>query len=80
MKSNNKVIRVNISEPALEKYKIGDRPEIDFDELVEKISLEKARQALLECNSIAEETGLSEMTPEEIDAEVTAVRNAKNNS
>jgi hypothetical protein len=51
---------------------------VSFDELKEKISIEYAREALIRCNEIAKETGLSELTPEEIDAEINAVRNAKN--
>jgi len=48
--------------------------------LVEKISLEYARQSLLEYNEIAEKTGLSKMTLDEINAEIKAVSDAKNHS
>lgn len=52
---------------------------ISFSELREKISIEYARAALEKCHQIAKDTGLSEMTMEEIDAEIQAVRNnAKN--
>lgn len=51
---------------------------ISFDELKEKISIEYARQAFLRCNEIAAQTGLSQLTEEEIMQEVNAVRNAKN--
>ncbi len=51
---------------------------IPFDELKEKISIEYAREALIKCNQIAKETGLSQLTNDEINAEINAVRNAKN--
>jgi hypothetical protein len=34
----------------------------------------------LECNEIAEQVGLSKMTMDEINAEIQAVRDAKNHS
>jgi hypothetical protein len=51
---------------------------IPFDELKEKISIEYAREALIKCNQIAKETGLSQLTNDEINAEINALRNAKN--
>ena len=48
---------------------------ISFDELKEKMSVEYAKEALQKCNDI----GLSKMTLEEINEEIAAVRNAKNN-
>jgi hypothetical protein len=50
---------------------------ISFDELKEKISIEYAREALLKCNLIAEQNGLSKLTLADINAEINAVRNAK---
>jgi len=52
---------------------------ISFAKLKEKLSIEYAKEAFQKCNMIAEEVGLSNMTLEEINAEITAVRNAKNN-
>ncbi len=74
-----RTLQVNVSETDFQKYNLADK-EIDFSELVELISREYAKQALLECNKIAEEAGLSEMTLEEINAEIKAVRDAKNHS
>ncbi|MEP7129235.1 MAG: hypothetical protein ABI729_10220 [Chitinophagales bacterium] len=51
---------------------------ISFDELKEKISIEYAREALLNCNLVAQQAGLSKLTLEEINAEIKAVRDAKN--
>ena len=51
---------------------------VPFDELKEKISIEYAREALIKCNQIARQTGLSQLTLDEINAEINAVRNAKN--
>ena len=44
------------------------------------ISKEYAREALIECNNIAEKKGLSKMTMDEINAEIKAVRDAKADS
>lgn len=68
-----------MSETDFQKYNLGGA-EIKFVDLVEKISREYARKAVLECNQIAEQVGLSNMTMDEIDAEINAVRNAKNHS
>jgi hypothetical protein len=70
-------IQLQISESDFQKYKL-DKSEIKFTDLVEKISLEYARKAVLQCNQIAKEIGLSDMTLEEINAEINAVRNKKN--
>lgn len=52
---------------------------ITFAEFKEKLSIDIIRQALAKCNVIAKNTGLSDMTSEEIDAEIKEVRdNAKN--
>ena len=51
---------------------------ITFEELKEKISIEYAREALLNCNLIAERNGLSTLTLDDINAEIKALRNAKN--
>ena len=54
---------------------------VSFEELLDKISTELARQALYACQDIAERVGLSRMTLEEINAEVKAVRrHAKHHS
>jgi len=41
-----------------------------FVKLLDLISREYARKALLECNEIAEQEGLSKMTLDEINAEI----------
>lgn len=73
-----KTIQIKVSESDFEKYNLEGQQEIKFTDLVEKISLEYARKALLECNEIAAKVGLSEMTLEDINAEIRAVRDAKN--
>ena len=74
-----RTIQVKVSETDFEKYNLESEKEIKFTELVEKISLEYARKALLESNEIAQKVGLSEMTLDEINAEIKTVRDAKNN-
>ena len=72
-------IQIKISKTDFQKYNFGNK-EINFTDLVDLISQEYARKALLECNEIAEQNGLSEMTMDEINAEIKAVRGAKANS
>ena len=74
-----RTVQIKISETDFQRYKLGSG-EIKFTDLVEVIKQEYARQALLECNEIAEKVGLSKMTMEEINAEIKAVRDAKTNS
>ncbi len=55
----------------LQKSVIG---KISNPDLKEKISLEYAKAALRKCHKSAKKTGLSNMTMDEINAEVQAVR------
>lgn len=70
-----KTIQVNVSQKDLERYNLGEQPIMDFKLLVEKINLDFARNALEDCQNIAKDSGLSELTLEEIDVEIKAVRN-----
>lgn len=72
-------IQIKISNTDFQKYNFGSK-EIKFTDLVDLISREYARKALLECNEIAEQVGLSKLTMDEINAEINAVRNAKSHS
>ena len=74
-----KTIQIKVSETDYRKYNLG-KEDINFRDLVEMISREYAREALLECNEIAKKEGLSGMTMEEINAEIKDVRDAKNHS
>jgi|JI102314A2RNA_FD_contig_51_2615739_length_387_multi_7_in_0_out_0_1 tRNA G26 N,N-dimethylase Trm1 len=75
-----KTITVSISENEFERFGINSE-KIDFKDLLNKISIELARQAAYQCHEIAKRVGLSTMTMDEISAEVKAVRmNAKNRS
>ena len=72
-------IQIKISNTDFRKYNLKSK-EIKFTDLVDLISTEYARKALLECNDIAEQEGLSRMTMDEINAEIKAVRDAQNHS
>jgi hypothetical protein len=73
-----RTLTVSINEAEYLKLGLKD-DKISFSELKEKISIEYARAALGKCHKIAGETGLANMTMDEIDAEIQAVRkNAKN--
>jgi hypothetical protein len=74
-----RTVQIRVSENDFQKYNFGSG-EIKFTDLVELISREYAKKALLESNEIAEQVGLSKMTMDEINAEIKAVRNAKTNS
>ena len=69
-------IQIKISSTDIRKYNLENK-EIKFTDLVDLISQEYARKALLECNEIAEQEGFSKMTIDEINAEIKAVRDAK---
>ena len=73
-----KTLKVQISDQEYIKYKFQEKGELTFTELEELISMEYAKKSLLKCNEIAEQTGLSGMTMDEINAEIKAVRDAKN--
>lgn len=74
-----RTVQIKISETDFQKFNLGSG-EIKFTDLVELISREYARKALLACNEIALQVGLSEMTMDEINAEIKAVRDAKTHS
>lgn len=75
-----KILQLKISDEDYQKYNFSNQQEVKFTDLVDKISIQYAKKALLECNEIAEKNGLSVMSLEEINAEIKAVRDAKNNS
>ncbi len=72
-------LQIKISKTDFQKYNLRSK-EIKFTDLVDLISREYARKALLECNEIAEQEGFSEMTMDEINAEIKAIRDAKTHS
>jgi hypothetical protein len=72
-----RTLTVSINEAEYLKLGLKD-DKISFSELKEKISIEYARAALAKCHKISRETGLVNMTMDEINAEIQAVRkNAK---
>ncbi len=75
---NMQTIQIKISNTDFKKYNFGTG-EIKFTDLVDLINKEYARNALQECNKIANKEGLSDMSIDEINAEINAVRNAKDN-
>ena len=74
-----RTLQVKVNESDFHKYNLGSG-EMKFSELVDLIRKEYARKALLECNAIAEKKGLSKLTMDEINAEIKAVRDAKDHS
>jgi len=74
-----RTLKIKVSETDFQKYNLGNE-EVKFTDLVDIISKNYARKALLECNEIAKQEGLSKMTMDEINAEINAVRDAKTHS
>jgi hypothetical protein len=74
-----KTLSISITELEFNKFGIN-REKFTFTEFVEIISNELMRQNLDKCIELAEKYGLSEMTMDEINEEVKAVRNAKNHN
>jgi hypothetical protein len=72
-----RILNISISDLEFDKFGIK-KDDLTFTELVELISRELMRQNLNKCIELAEKYGLSSMTMDEINAEVKAVRNAKN--
>ncbi len=74
-----RTLKIKITESDFQRYNLKEG-EIKFTDLVDSISREYARKAVLESNELAEKYGLSTITLNEINAEIKAVRDAKNNS
>ena len=71
-----KLLNVPIDE--FEYAKLGLTSDtISFRDLKEKLNSDYAKEALIQCNDIAERTGLSQLSLEDINAEINAIRNAK---
>lgn len=75
-----RTLQVKVSDSDFIKFNFESGKDINFSDLVEIVSLDYARNSLLACNEIARKTGLSDMNLDEINAEISAVRNAKNYS
>ena len=72
---------VNIQLSDFEFKQLGlNKSRLSFSELIEVIGRKITKQTLEKSNQLANKYGLSKMTMEEIDCEIKAYRNAKNNS
>lgn len=69
-----KTIKIRVSDTDYQRYNLDNEQEMKFSDLVEPMSLEYARKALFDCNQIAQQAGLADMTMEEINEEVQATR------
>jgi citrate lyase beta subunit len=68
-----RTVQLKISEIDFQKYKFGNNQDLLFEDLVKKINLEFAGQALINCNQIAQINRLFEMSIEEINEEIKKV-------
>jgi hypothetical protein len=72
---------VNVEISDFEFNQLGlDKNTLSFSELIEIIGKKITKQTLEKSIELAEKYGLSKLTIEEIDREIKAHRNAKNNS
>lgn len=71
-----RTISITISEQQFLKYGFNTNT-LTFEELLQKLKKELALQALKNAQKSASKAGANRMTLENIDAEITAVRNAK---
>lgn len=74
-----KTLQINISEKDFQNYNFENNT-MDFNDLIKKVDLENAKKAMLESIKIAKNVGLDKLTNEEINYEISQVRNAKNNN
>jgi hypothetical protein len=65
---------INISVSDLEFNKFGLKPNLSFSDFLDIVSKELMKERLNESIKLAEKSGLSEMTMEDITREVKAVR------
>ena len=56
------ILQVSVTAQDLKKFGL-DKSNISFEELLDKISTELARQALYACQDIAERVGLASLLP-----------------
>ena len=70
-----KTITVTVDPKDISRYGLEETSKMELSELVNKINRDFAKQALKNAQSVAKETGLSNLSVEEIDQEIRAVRN-----
>jgi predicted CopG family antitoxin len=71
-----KTLEVTISDNEYKLYGIK-KDKLKFSDFLDLVNRRRFRQKLKKSVELAEQCGLSEMTMEEIDEEIKAVRNAK---
>jgi len=74
-----KTLNVELSEEDCVKYGL-ESESISFELFMEKIRDVIAREALDQCHQIAQEAGINKLSIDDINEEIKAVRNAKNNT
>ncbi|MEQ9285828.1 MAG: hypothetical protein RIG77_02895 [Cyclobacteriaceae bacterium] len=74
-----KTVILNLTDKDFVKYGFG-ASSLRFEELLENVKNVIAKESLLKCQSISNETGLSEMTQSQIEEEIRSVRDAKSSN
>jgi hypothetical protein len=74
-----KILQISITDIDLKKFGIK-KNNLKFDELVGLITQQLQKQNFNKAVALANDYGLSEMSLDEINREIKAVRDAKNNS
>lgn len=73
-----KTITVIVDPKDISRYGLEKTSTMEFGDLVEKISRDFAKEALKNAQALASITGLSNLSPEEIELEIKAIRDENN--
>ncbi len=71
-----KTLSINITEKEFDQFGFPSE-KMSFEEMIKLIKKKMVREALEKTRTAAEEAGIDDMTMEEINEEIRAVRNAK---
>ena len=69
-----KTITVTVDPEEISRYGLEKTSKMEFGDLVDKITRDFAKQALKNSQAIAENAGLSNLSPEEIEIEIKSLR------
>lgn len=67
-------LTVTLSDEQANRYGLQGAQSVSMSTLIDKIKTEMAKDALHRCQTIAADTGLSELSADDINAEIRAVR------
>ncbi len=74
-----RTLNISLSEQDYKKYGINSE-NIRFNKFIDLIKNVIAREALEKCHQIAKQSGLNNISTDEINAEINSIRGAKGNN